>query len=203
MQKRLIVVTAILLVVTAGFAIAFVIVVEPFRPAPDGPATVRNRVQEIHQLVTTRYQYRDVVYFDEQTRLLGIPAGSQQVLFAVDIIVTVGIDLSKGLEVRTGNRRSREVFLTVPEPSVLRVEAIESTIDQYFARHGLRRLDWREIADEVERAKERNGRDAVERGAVARSRSHGEFVLRSILTAAGYDQIHIRFRPAQSGEIRG
>ncbi|MDA3950492.1 MAG: DUF4230 domain-containing protein [Spirochaeta sp.] len=173
---------------------------------PDGPEVVRARVQELQTLVTGEYEYRDVVYFDEETRVLGIRTGTQEMLFAVQIIVTAGIELGTELTVQTGGRRGREIFITVPEPQVLRVSAIESSIDQYFIREGFRGIDWLDVADEIEAAKTRNQTDAVERGLLDRSRVHAEFVLRNLLYAAGYDTVHVRFRPAArpgGGGLRG
>ncbi len=173
-----------------------------FRPSPD-PDTVRGNIQELQTLATTRYEYREVVYFDQQTRLLGIPAGTKEMLFSVRIDVIAGLDLDESVTVEPGNRRKREVFVTLPAPRILRVTAQEDTIDQYFVHSGLGTIDWLYVTDLLEAAKEKNRDDAVSRGILDRARSHGEVVLRGLLTAAGYETIHIRFRSAGRDELRG
>ena len=199
MRKRIIAGTIILTI----FLIAVIGVVGSrwINPPPDEAEVVRARVQELQTLVTGEYEYRDVVYFDEETRLLGIRTGTQEMLFAVRITVTAGIELGTDLAVQTGGRRGREIFITVPEPQVIRVSANESSIDQYFVREGFRGIDWLDVADEIEAAKARNQADAVERGLLDRSRVQAEFVLRNLLSAAGYETVHVRFRP--EGARRG
>ena len=206
MRKRIIAGTIILIILLT--AVAGLVGSRWINPPPDGAEVVRARVQELQTLVTGEYEYRDVVYFDEETRLLGIRTGSQEMLFAVRITVTAGIKLGTDLAVQTGGRRGREIFITVPEPQIIRVSANESSIDQYFVREGLRGIDWLDVADEIEAAKTRNQADAVERGLLDRSRVQAEFVLRNLLTTAGYETVHVRFRPASNagpdaGALRG
>lgn len=210
MRKSILAGTIILVILLSLTAV--VIGLRRINPPPDAAEVVRARVQELQTLVTGEYEYRDVVYFDEETRVLGIRTGTQEMLFAVRITVTAGVQLGTELAVETGGRRGREIFITVPEPQVLRVSAIESSIDQYFVREGFRGIDWLDVADEIETAKARNRADAVDRGLLDRSRVHAEFVLRNLLYAAGYDTVHVRFRPASrsvpgtgpgAGELHG
>lgn len=162
----------------------------------------RAHVQRVQTLVTTRYRYRDVVFFDHRTRVLGIPAGQQEILFSVEMEVTAGIDLSHGVEITPDREDRRRVFVTLPAPEVLRVVTDESSIRQYLVLERFGRLDWLDISEEIQVAKTRNRRDAVDRGILSRAQAHTRAVVGNLLRAVGYDSVEIRFRPAAE-ELRG
>jgi hypothetical protein len=164
--------------------------------------SVRGQIEHLQTLTTSQYEYRDVVFFDEQTRLLGIPAGNREMLFAIRIEVIAGLDLSRSVTVEPGRDR-REVFVTLPPPEIIRVVAREDSIDQYFVRPGFRGIDWLDVSDRIEEAKDRNRTDAIDRGILDRARSHGEFVIRGLLQAAGFETVHIRFRSSPGEGLQG
>ena len=167
------------------------------------------QVQHLQTLLTTRYRYRDVVFFDRQTRVLGIPAGvrgspagQRGVRFAVEMEVTAGIDLSEGVEITQNRDNRRGAYVTVPAATVLRVVTDEASIQQYLVLERFGRLDWLDISEEIQRAKDRNRRDAVERGILSRAELHTRTVIDSLLRNLGYETVEIRFRPS-ARELRG
>ncbi len=160
------------------------------------------QVQHLQTLVTTRYRYRDVVFFDRRTRVLGIPAGQQEVLFSVEMEVTAGIDLSEGVEITQNRDNRRGAYVTVPAPRVLRVVTDEESIQQYLVLERFGRLDWLDISEEIQRAKDRNRRDAVDRGILSRAELHTRTVIDNLLRNLGYETVEIRFRPSDR-ELRG
>lgn len=162
----------------------------------------RTQIQHLQTLVTTRYRYRDVVFFDRRTRVLGIPAGQQEVLFSVEMEVVAGIDLADGIEIAPDREDRHRVFVTLPAPTVLRVVTDETSIQQYLVLERFGRLDWLDISEEIQGAKERNRSDAVDRGVLSRAEMHARTVVDSLLRGVGYERVEIRFRPARK-EIRG
>mgnify|MGYP002875598881 CR=1 FL=1 len=164
-------------------------------------ADVRARIERLRVLSTASFRYRDIVYYDQRTRILGLPAGQQEVLFAVEMDVRAGVDLSRGFTVSIDGDR-RRALVTLPQPEVLRVDADEASIRQYLVRERLGRLDWLDVSEEVEAAKERNRGDAVSRGLLDRARTQSERVIRGLLMEAGFPSVEIRFRPTPE-EIRG
>ncbi|MFO8042397.1 MAG: DUF4230 domain-containing protein [Alkalispirochaeta sp.] len=154
------------------------------------------QVKHLQTLVTTRYRYRDVVFFDRRTRVLGIPAGQQEVLFSVEMEVTAGIDLSEGVEITPDRDNRRGVYVTLPSPAVLRVVTDEASIRQYLVLERFGRLDWLDISEEIQRAKDRNRQDAVERGILSRAELHTRTVIDNLLRNVGYETVEVRFRPA-------
>jgi len=160
------------------------------------------RIQQVQTLITTRYRYRDVVFFDRRTRVLGIPAGQQEVLFSVEMEVTAGIDLSHGVDLDIDREDRRRIFVTLPPPQIVRVVTDEESIRQYLVLERFGRLNWLDVSTEVQAAKDRNREDAIDRGILSRAESQARTVIESLLRTVGYETVQVRFRPA-SGEVRG
>lgn len=168
-------------------------------PAASG-AEVREEVKAIQTLASSEYRYREVVYYGEQARLLGIPAGRREVLFSVDIVVRAGIDLTRGFEVEI-DPREKTVYLTLPAAEILLVDAKEDSIQQYFSTERLGRLDWLDVGEELSRAKAVNRNDAIERGILSAAEEQARSVLDDLIRASGFDTVEVRFR--RSTELRG
>lgn len=162
----------------------------------------QTRIQQVQTLITTRYRYRDVVFFDRRTRVLGIPAGQQEVLFSVEMEVTAGIDLSHGVDLDIDRDDRRRIFVTLPPPQIVRVVTDEESIRQYLVLERFGRLNWLDVSTEVQAAKDRNRQDAIDRGILSRAERQARTVIGSLLRTVGYETIRVRFRPA-SGEVRG
>lgn len=167
--------------------------------APD-LTDIREEISAIRTLTTGEYRYRDVVYYSEETRLLGIPAGRREVLFSLDIVVRGGVDLSRGFRAET-DESGATLFLTIPAAEILLVDADENSIEQYFAEERLGRIDWLDVGDELMRAKEANRADAIGRGILSETEAQARGVLTDLGRAAGFETVEVRFRPA--AELRG
>lgn len=167
-------------------------------PLPD-PAAILARIESVQLLRATEFVYREVVFFDEQTRFFGIPAGQQRILFSVNVSVVAGIDLAAGVDVRL-DEAGRPVRIVLPAPRIVAIDADESSIEQYFVRERLGRIDWLEVSREVETLKERNRADALDRGILRRAEVHARAVIGEVLAAAGAPGVEIEFR---STELRG
>ena len=170
------------------------------RHRADQLQTVERQIRELAALATTRFDYRDVVYYRRQTRVLGLPAGDQETLFSVEIAVIAGIDLTRELSVETTGRSDR-VMVTLAAPEILRVDADETSLRQYLFRERFGRIDWLDLADEVERAKERNRDDALQRGILEQAERQAQSVVRGLLSSAGFTSVDVRFAPQR--ELRG
>lgn len=166
---------------------------EPLPSEGDLTARIRN----LQTIATTEFRYRDVIYFGEQSRFLGIPTGSRSILFSVTISIVAGLDLNRGIEVQVAGESPRQVFVTLPAPEVIRVDAEERSLRQYFAHERFGRLDWLAVSDEVEEAKERNRVDAIERGLLVQAEEQARTVIVRLLHAAGFSSVNVRFRPRE------
>lgn len=168
---------------------------------PDLPTEqeVRARITNLRTITGTEYRYRDVIYFGEQSRFLGLPAGSRQILFSVSITVLAGVDLNRGIEVEIDNRRPDRIFVTLPSPEVIRVDAEERSISQYFVQERFGRIDWLSVSDEVEVAKDNNRRDAIDRGLLVDAERQARAVVTRLLEAGGFETVLVRFQPRERG----
>ncbi len=192
---------AILVTATLLFAGSAVILMRPPRQVRPPASDVVAQITTLQNLGTTEYRYRDVIYFGEQSRFLGLPAGSREVLFALTITVTAGIDFSGGVQVQWDENRPSRAYVTLPAAGVLRVNAEERSIQQYYSRERGGRIDWIAVSDVVEEAKTRNRTDAINRGILVRAEERTRDIVTRMLRASGVDEVEIRFRP--SGGVQG
>ena len=183
-------------------AIAFLSGAREQEPETPSLERVREELTALRTLRSSEYRYREVVYFSERGRVLGIPAGRREVLFSIDIVVQAGVDLMRGFEIELDEREQGTLFLSLPGAEILRVDADERSIDQYFSQERLGRLDWLDVGEELARAKERNREDAISRGILIAAEEQARGVLRNLLRSTGYDRVEIRFRPVTT-ELRG
>ncbi len=178
-----------------------VVLVTRNRESRPHPVTeVRQEITDLRTLMLAEYRYREVVYFFERGRILGVPAGRREVLFAVEIVVIAGVDLTRGFDVSLSENQEA-LFVTLPPAEVLTIDADEESIEQYFATERLGRLDWLDVGDQLALSKEANRKDAVGRGLLADAEEHARRVVRELGRSAGYAEVNVRFRP-QDG-IRG
>ncbi len=194
-----------LILATAVTALIFavIILIQSRDPSDVHSASeIAERIRNLQTITTTEYRYRDVIYFGEESRFLGIPAGSRRILFSVSISILAGVDLARGVDVQLDETTGERVFVTLPAPEVIRVDAEERSITQYFVQERLGRIDWVEVSDEVEAAKERNRRDAIDRGMLHQAERQARAVVTRLLHAGGFSDVQIRFRPAER-EITG
>jgi len=156
-------------------------------------ADIESRVQTLQNLVSAEYLYRNVVYVDRQRRVLGVAAGSNEVLFSIAIRVQAGIDLSNGFSVDVSDEE--RIFVTLPEPEVILVDADEQSIEEYFSAEQFLQIEWLDIGTEVESVKENVRTDAIDRGILDLARTNAESLLKNILQSGGYEHVYIRFKP--------
>lgn len=159
---------------------------------------VEDRIRDILALHTMEHVYRDVVYFGEQESFLFIRTVDRSVLFSVDIRVLAGIDLSEGVEVFRDAEDDEAVYVRLPEARILFVDADEDSIEQYFVRERGGTIGWLEYGAQIERIKEKNAQDAIDRGILERAEANARAVLRNFLELAGFSSVV--FLPGPSSE---
>lgn len=154
---------------------------------------VRAQIERIGTLRTGEYLYRDVVFFDGPDRPLGIRV--TELLFSVELVVSTGIDLTTGVQVSKAGADTLAV--TVPAARIVRVDADEQTIEQLFVRERWASIDFTQVGNELERAKERVAVDAVERGALRRAESRARQIIDALARSRGYAGADVSFVATQ------
>ncbi|MFO7780371.1 MAG: DUF4230 domain-containing protein [Spirochaetia bacterium] len=180
-------------------------------PEPEADISdLERRVTNVLRLHSYEHVYRDIVYFGEERTFLFFKTMDRRLLFSVDIVVRAGVDLAEGIEVLTDRGNPERVVVRLPPTRILRVDADEATIHQYFSRTRGGDVGWLEYGAEIEGVKERVRADAIERGILAKAQDNAREMVENFFTIAGFEEVV--FRPAAGyesgdglgdGEIRG
>ncbi|MCK5200824.1 MAG: DUF4230 domain-containing protein, partial [Spirochaetales bacterium] len=78
---------------------------------------IENQIRGILELPTIEYIYREVIYVGQEARFLGFKHIDKRLLFSIDLIISAGIDLTKGIEIR--NITNGGIQIILPEPEIL------------------------------------------------------------------------------------
>lgn len=193
-KKRILLVAVI--IATLGFAFSVVMVsTSRSMSSPAANVTVvTQQIQALQHLVTREYHYRDVVYFSEVPRILGIPINPREILFHATIVVTAGVDLSQGLRVEPVRGQRNAVSVVMPTAEIMHVDMNEHSIHQHFVRDSRGRLDWVHVSQAVMEARERNRADAITRGILREAERHAEVLIRQSLSAGDITVAEVVFQ---------
>ena len=153
---------------------------------------VERHIKAVLELPTYEYVYRDIIYIADQAEFLGFRHKDKQLLFAVDVHLQAGIDLKKGVRVRTTG--SQGLTINLPAPEILIIDADENTITQYFKKEFGGTISRLEYYDEISQSKELIRRDALERGILIQARENAASVVRSLLQSQGLGPVEVEFR---------
>ncbi len=143
---------------------------------------ISTRIRSILELPTFEHVYRDVVYIDRERSFLIFKTMDTEVLFAINVRIQAGIDLSDGFAVY----RTRKGGITVelPPAKILLADADEESIEQYFLKEiggSISRLDY---YDEINVKKEDLISDAVDRGILDRAAENARLLIGGFLENA-------------------
>ena len=153
------------------------------------PEALEQKIRTLLELSTYEQNYREVIYLGEQTTFLIIPTKDLRILFAVDLRVEAGMDFTEPWSI--DHRGWKEVFVTLPKPRILSLDADESTIHQYFNKEwGLgKRFGRLDLYDAIASAKERVRDEAIARGALVQARKNAETLVRQFFLMAGFHSV--------------
>lgn len=150
---------------------------------------LEDRIESLLELSTYEHIYRDLVYFGEERSFLFIKTVDRAVLFSVDIRVRAGVDLARGVTVTPDRRDPNRIYVRLPEPEILAVDADESSIEEYFIREQGGRIGLLELTDQLDEAKGRIAREAVERGILDRADENARRLITGFLAMAGFTEV--------------
>jgi hypothetical protein len=186
-----------------GLTAAVFLILSSCGPSQDERLTsLESKVRNLAELHTFEQTYRDVVYLGEQREFLFFRTMDRQLLFSVNIRVRAGVDLRQGVRVLRGSDR-RSVFVEVPAPTILLVDADEESISQYFVRERGGAIGWLEVGAEIEAAKEQVIADAVSRGILDRAGENAREVLENLFSQAGFESVTITFGERAPMDLEG
>jgi len=150
-------------------------------------ARIESRIRMLAELETAESIYRDIVYFGDARSFLFFRTMDRRLLFAVNLHVRAGVDLSEGVRLEPDGAGGVDVYL--PAARILVVDTDESSIHQYFVREQGGRIGYLEFSGSIEEVKERVAADAVERGLLNRAEQNARVLVENLLTVAGVREV--------------
>lgn len=193
-KKRILLVAVIIATLGFVFSVVMVSTYHSMSSPSVNAAVVTQQIQALQHLVTREYHYRDVVYFSEVPRILGIPINPREILFHATIVVSAGVDLSQGLRVEPVRGQRNAVSVVMPTAEIIHVDMSEHSIHQHFVRDSRGRLDWVHVSQAVMEARERNRADAITRGILREAERHAEVLIRQSLSAGNITVAEVVFQ---------
>jgi hypothetical protein len=164
---------------------------------------VERRVRDLLQLHTYEHIYRDIVYFGEERSFLFFRTMDRRLLFSVNFRVRAGIDLAEELRIIPDSDDPTRLYVRLPAPEVLLVDADESSIHQYFLREHGGRITWLEYSDQLESAKDRIRAEAIARGILEQAETNAVRVLRNFFALAGFSSVEFDVADRTNAELQG
>lgn len=164
------------------------------------PTAVERQIKAVLELPTYEYVYRDIIYIADQAEFLGFRHKDKQLLFAVDVHLQAGIDLTKGVTVKPAGSRpggTQSLSVTLPAPEILVIDADETSITQYFKKEFGGEIGRLEYYDEISNSKEQIRHDALERGILTQASENAASLVRSLLQSQGIEEVVVAFQSAQ------
>ena len=152
---------------------------------------IENQIRGILKLPSVEYLYREVIYVGQEAKFLGIKHLDKRLLFSIDITVKAGIDLTKGLEIRS--LANQKIQVVLPEPEVLQIDADESSINQFFVKEWGDKISRLDYYDEIVKSKTALKDDAVQRNILYKARINSEDMILRILNAYGIPDVSFQW----------
>ncbi len=155
---------------------------------------IETRIRDILALPTYEHVYRDVVYASQETRLFNrIMLRENRTLFSVEIIVQAGLDLSRGFDLEIPE--SGTAVVSLPGAEILKIDADERTIHQYFSKERGGDIERLAYYDEIDAKKTFLREDAVSRGILTRADENARTLIRNLLEFAGFEAVLFQMIP--------
>lgn len=161
-----------------------------------GPVVVQS-VRNLSELTTVEVVESTTIESGTDTGLLNFATGDRIFLFAVARI-SAGVDLGQvGPDDVVINEEANSIILTLPSPTITAVEMDNEQTRVYDRDTGLFTSGDVDLEREARLAAEDVMVEAaIQDGIRARARDSSQLAMEELLTSLGYDQVIVRFAPA-------
>lgn len=153
---------------------------------------IENQIRGILELPTIEYVYREVIYVGHEAKFLGFKHIDKRLLFSINLIISAGIDLTKGIEIR--NITNGDIQIILPEPEILLIDADEASIHQFFVKEWGEKVSRLDYYDEIVKSKEEIASDAIERGILLKAKNNAEELILKIFSVYEIKKVDFRWR---------
>jgi len=148
-------------------------------------------VERIFQMSTVDMIFREVIYHKSSDKIFDIDIQSGQVLFAVDIKVQAGFDLSKGYSLeRFPNGQGLSILF--PQPQILTIDADETSVYQYLTQG--KPLGYLKLQSLFQERHEPVRQEALRLGILDQARRQARTFLTELFLSLGYSKVVVDFR---------
>ena len=153
---------------------------------------IENQIRGLLNLPTVEFVYRDIIYVGQEASFFGIKHLDKRLLFSVDLIIDAGIDLTKGIEIR--NLQDGGIQISLSEPEILKVDADEGSIHQFFVKEWGGKVSRLDYYDEIVNSKKSIKIDAVERNILLKAKENTEDIIIKLFSVYGISNVSFMWR---------
>lgn len=140
------------------------------------------RISDLKELVTVRHTYRNVIYTETRENFIV----DKRSLFAINYVVTAGVDLSAGVKIKAD---LNSIIVSYPYPVILSIDADESSIDQYYALERFGKLKQSDYLNVLYDEKVRIEEEALKSGILEQADNNLQRLISGILKEGGIKDV--------------
>jgi hypothetical protein len=177
-----------------GIAAALLYLLPPVERGPQRDAQLESRVANVLKLATYEQRYREIIYYGEEQRVLFFRTTDKEVLFGIDVIVQAGLDLTEGIEVYRDRANRERLFVRIPAPRILSIDAEETSIEQYFVAERRGEIGMLEMADTIAETKDEVGQRALESGVLESAEANARTIVSRLFRVLGFTDVQLTVR---------
>lgn len=142
-------------------------------------------IRDLLQLRTYEQNYRAVGYISQERSVLIFKTVDRRLLYALNIRIQAGIDLTQDLKIVPDPRDRDTVIVSLPPAKILSADADESSIRQYFSHEQGGAVSLLDYGDQLAALKKQTIQDAVDRGILIHAQRNARKIVEYYLRSAG------------------
>ena len=155
---------------------------------------IEQKVSRIVELSTVRYNYTDIVSYNDNIQVngLNIPFTNKSFLIKYSGYIKAGIDLES---LKFNVIDSNNIKLTMSKAKVLENVIVEEEVEFFNEKDGLfNKLNFKDLYSVLIGEKEKTKAEAIKNGLLNEAEKNGEEIIRSLLEEMGFKKIDIDYK---------
>ena len=157
-------------------------------------SNIEEKVSEILEISTVKYNYTDIVSFSESHQIggLNIPLTQKRFIIRYSGYLKGGVDLSS-LQVDIKEDNSLDIIME--KPKILENVIVEEEVEIFDEKSGLfNKLSFEDLYLVLIDEKNRIEEEAITRGLLVEAEDNARRIITRIVEEMGFEKINIRFR---------
>lgn len=156
--------------------------------------TIEEQVNKLVELSTVKYNYTNIVEYDDSMEFKGIklPFTNKRFIVKYSGYIKAGIDLDTVL---IDLKDKETVVINMDEPKIIENVISEEDVYFYDERDSIfNKLSFSDLYTVLIEEKENMKEDVIEKGILKDAEKNGEEILKSLLEGMGFKNINIKFK---------